>query len=97
MRAQKSRNVAPTLASHWTTLGPVVDKVYEEIDEVMYEARQAVVDQAKLEEEWGPAVCHGQSGSSFRDKRKSHCKKRTKNLSVVFAKWSVLLPRVDWK
>ena len=54
MRAQKSRNVAPTLAlidDAWS----VVDKVYEEIDEVGYnEARQRVaIDQAKLEEEMG--------------------------------------------
>lgn len=33
--------------------GLVVDKVYEEIDEVMYEVRQVVVDQVKLEEEMG--------------------------------------------
>lgn len=34
----------------------------------MYEARQAVVDQAKLEEEMGTCCLPGQSGSSFRDK-----------------------------
>ncbi len=69
MRAQKIQKRCANVGFDWTTLGPVVDKVYEEIDEVMYEARQAVVDQAKLEEEMGgPAVCHGQSGSSFRDK-----------------------------
>jgi uncharacterized protein YabN with tetrapyrrole methylase and pyrophosphatase domain len=31
----------------------VLDKVHEEIDEVMHEAQQAVVDEAKLEEEVG--------------------------------------------
>lgn len=31
----------------------MLDKVYEEIDEVMHEARQAVVDESKLEEEIG--------------------------------------------
>ena len=37
----------------WTTLGTVLDKVYEEIDEVMFEARQAVIDEEKLGEEIG--------------------------------------------
>jgi hypothetical protein len=36
----------------------VLDKVHEEIDEVMHEAQQAVVDEAKLEEEW--AICCSQ-------------------------------------
>ena len=53
MRAQKIQKRCANVGFDWTTLGPVVDKVYEEIDEVMYEARQAVVDQAKLEEEMG--------------------------------------------
>ncbi|MCO1583165.1 nucleoside triphosphate pyrophosphohydrolase, partial [Escherichia coli] len=53
MRAQKIQKRCANVGFDWTTLGPVVDKVYEEIDEVMYEAQQAVVDQAKLEEEMG--------------------------------------------
>lgn len=53
MRAQKIQKRCANVGFDWTTLGPVVDKVYEEIDEVMYEARQAVVDRAKLEEEMG--------------------------------------------
>ncbi len=53
MRAQKIQKRCANVGFDWTTLGPVVDKVYEEIDEVMYEARQAVVDQSKLEEEMG--------------------------------------------
>ncbi|EHW8071051.1 nucleoside triphosphate pyrophosphohydrolase [Salmonella enterica] len=52
-RAQKIQKRCSNVGFDWTTLGPVVDKVYEEIDEVMFEARQAVVDQAKLEEEMG--------------------------------------------
>ncbi|ECJ0096793.1 nucleoside triphosphate pyrophosphohydrolase [Salmonella enterica] len=52
-RAQKIQKRCSNVGFDWTTLGPVVGKVYEEIDEVMFEARQAVVDQAKLEEEMG--------------------------------------------
>ena len=52
MRAQKIQRCR-SVGFDWTTLGPVVDKVHEEIDEVMHEAQQAVVDEAKLEEEVG--------------------------------------------
>ena len=53
MRAQKIQKRCSNVGFDWTTLGPVLDKVHEEIDEVMFEAKQAVVDEAKLEEEVG--------------------------------------------
>ena len=53
MRAHKIQKRCSAVGFDWTTLGPVLDKVYEEIDEVMFEAKQAVVDEAKLEEEVG--------------------------------------------
>lgn len=53
MRAHKIQKRCSTVGFDWTTLGPVLDKVYEEIDEVMHEAKQAVVDETKLEEEMG--------------------------------------------
>ncbi len=53
MRAQKIQKRCSSVGFDWETLGPVLDKVHEEIDEVMHEARQAVVDEAKLEEEVG--------------------------------------------
>lgn len=53
MRAHKIQKRCQAVGFDWTTLGPVLDKVYEEIDEVMHEAKQAVVDQQKLEEEIG--------------------------------------------
>ena len=53
MRAHKIQKRCSAVGFDWTTLGPVLDKVYEEIDEVMFEAKQAVVDEAKLEEEIG--------------------------------------------
>ncbi len=53
MRAQKIQKRVSAVGFDWTTLGPVVDKIHEELDEVMYEATQAVVDERKLEEEVG--------------------------------------------
>ncbi len=53
MRAQKIQKRCSTVGFDWETLGPVLDKVHEEIDEVMFEARQVVVDKDKLEEEVG--------------------------------------------
>jgi len=53
MKAHKIQKRCASVGFDWTTLGPVLDKVYEEIDEVMFEARQAVVDEEKLGEEIG--------------------------------------------
>ncbi len=53
MKAHKIQKRCASVGFDWDTLGPVLDKVYEEIDEVMFEARQAVVDEDKLGEEIG--------------------------------------------
>lgn len=53
MKAHKIQKRCASVGFDWTTLGPVLDKVYEEIDEVMFEARQAVIDEEKLGEEIG--------------------------------------------
>ncbi|WP_369788955.1 nucleoside triphosphate pyrophosphohydrolase [Rouxiella sp. WC2420] len=53
MKAHKIQKRCANVGFDWDTLGPVLDKVYEEIDEVMFEAKQAVVDQEKLGEEIG--------------------------------------------
>lgn len=53
MRAHKIQKRVAAVGFDWDTLGPVVDKVHEELDEVMHEAQQATVDSTKLEEEMG--------------------------------------------
>ncbi|MGM3174712.1 nucleoside triphosphate pyrophosphohydrolase [Dickeya lacustris] len=53
MQAHKIQQRCAAVGFDWDTLGPVVDKLYEEIDEVMFEAKQAVIDQEKLAEELG--------------------------------------------
>ncbi|EQC01712.1 nucleoside triphosphate pyrophosphohydrolase [Photorhabdus temperata] len=53
MKAYKMQKRCAAVGFDWDTLGPVLDKVYEEIDEVMDEARQTVVDEPHLEEEVG--------------------------------------------
>ena len=53
MRAYKIQKRCHTVGFDWNSLGPVLDKVHEEIDEVMHEAQQAVIDSEKLEEEIG--------------------------------------------
>ncbi|MCU5771139.1 nucleoside triphosphate pyrophosphohydrolase [Erwiniaceae bacterium BAC15a-03b] len=53
MKAHKIQKRCSAVGFDWHTIGPVLEKVYEEIDEVMEEAQQAVVDEEKLEEEIG--------------------------------------------
>lgn len=53
MKAHKIQKRCASVGFDWRTLEPVLDKVYEEIDEVMFEVRQAVVNEDKLGEEIG--------------------------------------------
>ncbi|CAM3753132.1 nucleoside triphosphate pyrophosphohydrolase [Xenorhabdus thuongxuanensis] len=53
MKAYKIQKRCASVGFDWDTIGPVLGKVYEEIDEVMDEAKQAVVDKDRLEEELG--------------------------------------------
>jgi len=53
MKAYKIQKRCSSVGFDWDSLGPVLGKVHEEIDEVMHEAQQAVVDEEKLEEEIG--------------------------------------------
>ncbi|MFI0487791.1 MAG: nucleoside triphosphate pyrophosphohydrolase [Yersinia sp. (in: enterobacteria)] len=53
MKAHKIQKRCASVGFDWRTLEPVLDKVYEEIDEVMFEVRQAVVNKEKLSEEIG--------------------------------------------
>ena len=53
MRAHKIQKRCHNVGFDWTSIGPVLDKVHEEIDEVMHEAQQATIDPNKLEEEIG--------------------------------------------
>ncbi|MFB5171648.1 nucleoside triphosphate pyrophosphohydrolase [Erwinia amylovora] len=53
MRAHKIQKRCSSVGFDWDTLAPVLGKVHEEIEEVMYGAQQAVIDRDKLEEEIG--------------------------------------------
>lgn len=53
MKADKIQRRCASQGFDWEILDPVLNKVYEEIDEVMTEARQEVVNPHKLEEEIG--------------------------------------------
>lgn len=53
MKAEKIQKRCATVGFDWHALEPVLGKVYEELDEVMYEVRQTVVDEQKLAEEIG--------------------------------------------
>ncbi len=53
LRAEKIQQRCKTVGFDWDALGPVVDKVKEELDEVLEEATMAVVDAERLEEEIG--------------------------------------------
>lgn len=53
MRAEKIQKRCASVGFDWDTLKPVLDKVYEEIDEVMFEVNQPHIDQEKLTEEVG--------------------------------------------
>lgn len=53
MRAYKMQKRCATVGFDWDTLGPVVEKVHEEIDEVLAEACQVAKNEVKLAEEIG--------------------------------------------
>ena len=52
-RAQKIQKKCATVGFDWPAIGPVVDKIYEEIDEVLEEINAPQVNQAALEDEIG--------------------------------------------
>lgn len=53
MKVYKIQKCCVLVGFDWDILGLVLDKVYEEIDEVMFEVCQVVVDEEKLGEEIG--------------------------------------------
>ncbi|MCE2571428.1 nucleoside triphosphate pyrophosphohydrolase [Motilimonas eburnea] len=52
-RANKIQKRCATVGFDWHTLGPVVDKIKEEIDEVLDEVHQVSPDQDRIEDEVG--------------------------------------------
>ncbi|MGG1905122.1 nucleoside triphosphate pyrophosphohydrolase [Enterobacter ludwigii] len=98
MRAHKIQKRCSAVGFDWTSLGPVLEKVHEEIDEVMHEAQQAVVDEAKLEEEMGDLLFATVNLSRHLGvKAETALQKANIKLNDAFAKLSGLWPRAAWK
>lgn len=53
MRAEKIQKRCASVGFDWDTLSPVIDKVNEELDEVMQELAQTPINQESIEEEVG--------------------------------------------
>lgn len=100
MRAHKIQKRCHNVGFDWTTLGPVVAKVHEEMDEVMHEAQQSVVDGEKLEEEIGDLLFAtvnlsrhmGSKAETALQKANDKFERRFREVEAVIAAQGVSMP-----